>query len=78
MVITVPADVLAPNGARPSADTVLIEKSYIYIHIKYLWFQWFCNTCMDWLMIIKIENGCQDLHEIAQHFKCLLPRAPFY
>ena len=28
-VITVPADVPAPNNARPSADTVLTTKLYI-------------------------------------------------
>ena len=26
LVITLPADALAPNGARPSADTMLTEK----------------------------------------------------
>ena len=30
LVITVPADVQAPNGARPSATTVLTEKSHPY------------------------------------------------
>ena len=30
MVITVPADILAPNAARPSADTLLIEKVDVF------------------------------------------------
>ena len=31
LIITMPADVLAPNGARPSAVTVLSTESYIYM-----------------------------------------------
>ena len=32
LVITVPADVLAPNGARPSAGTVNFTMGYQYNH----------------------------------------------
>ena len=36
LVITVPADGLAPNGARPTAGTVLITK-LVMIFTKFLW-----------------------------------------
>ena len=35
LVITVPADGLAPNSARPSAGTVLITKSYMIFLMLY-------------------------------------------
>ena len=36
LIITVSADVLAPNGARPSADTVLTEK-WDTLSFKFRW-----------------------------------------
>ena len=40
LVITVPANGLAPNGARPSADTVLTTKlDLIYWHLIDMWYQ---------------------------------------
>ena len=35
LVLTLPADILAPSGARPSADTVLTEK--LNFLFKFLW-----------------------------------------
>ena len=32
-VITLPADALAPNGARPSADTVMTTKPRVYCEL---------------------------------------------
>ena len=40
LVITVHADVLAPNGARPSAGTVMTTKSDMFSS-KFLWQSWF-------------------------------------
>ena len=38
-IITVPADVLAPNSARPSAGTMLNTEPFIYIYelFTFLW-----------------------------------------
>ena len=36
VIITVPADGLAPNGARPSASTVMINFVCIYIQDQHL------------------------------------------
>ena len=36
LVITLPAYDLAPNGARPSADTVLTDKLYVF-SLKFFW-----------------------------------------
>ena len=41
LAITIPADLLAPIGARPSAGTVLAEKLGMF---SFTDFQWFCDT----------------------------------
>ena len=46
LVITVPADVLAPNGARPSAGTVLTENLDMF-SFNFTGFWWFCDIIMD-------------------------------
>ena len=45
LVVTVPADSLAHNGARPSADTVMTKQTYLLPSI--LGHQWFRITIHD-------------------------------
>ena len=48
LVIILPADGLAPNGARPSAGTVLTEKSDIFLSLA------FYDSKMSSKMVVKI------------------------
>ena len=44
LVITVPGDALAPNGARASAGTVVIEKLNMFFFSSFSNYQYFCIT----------------------------------
>ena len=55
IVITVPADVLAPNGARPSAGTVMTIKLWGFLHI-FTSCQCFCVVSLDQLTSFKMFN----------------------
>ena len=47
---TVSADGLAPDGARPSADTAQTGKSDIYFITNLLSYPWFSSTFVDQIM----------------------------
>ena len=55
LVITVPADGLAPNGARPSTGTVMTEKLDI-CWFKSFGFQLFYIAFVEWMTSVKIVD----------------------
>ena len=58
LIITVPADVLAPNGARPSAKTVMTTMIDMIFVPSFFGFQGF-RLCLRWSDDIA-QNGRQD------------------
>ena len=54
-VITMPANDLTPDGARPSADTVMTEKVGIFLPI-FFGALWHCITLVNQVMSFKIAN----------------------
>ena len=58
LVITVPADVLAPHGARTSAGTVIMAHLHIFL-MKFLWLEVMPSYCF-WQNDV-IQNGRKDL-----------------
>ena len=62
LVITVPADVLAPTGARSSTGTVLTEK--LLCHLKWSWKS--CNTLSA--NILSREQCDQHFSDILNGF----------
>ena len=58
LIITVPADVLAPIGARTSAGTVIPEKNKYHFY----GYQWLCMACVGYMVPFKMANNiCQYL-----------------
>ena len=66
LVITAPADGLAPKGARPSAGTVVTE-NYTCFLASFTGFQWSCETFIYWWHNLKwLLISCK----VSLHFKC--------
>ena len=57
LVITVPADVLAPNGARPSAGTVMTTQTDMVFFPRFCGFQLFHVPFSKQIQVIGIENS---------------------
>ena len=55
LVITVLTDGLAPNGARPSVSTVLIEKLDRLLP-NFSGYKWLCLIIMKWIMSFKTAD----------------------
>ena len=74
-VITVPADVLAPNSARPSADTLLTTK-LTYFHYLHMYV---CKClCLCIYRYVAYSNVCQNWrHEAAIIFIALCHKKTF-
>ena len=77
LVITVTADVLAPNGARPSAVAMLIAKLDMSPCKRFSGCWRFCGICCSWLLmvldmfsIICNNSWWSRSHHILLHF-CL-------